>query len=134
MNVTGVSDLHLVLQRGTSVWAAPNLNGQLEPLDSQPQMIRTTYVNAPLEPNYLASARGRLLNETAELMAFVRCPDGPPFRSGLPFTFAGEFPCGNEMGRRYKRATKIFNPGDADGAWMTGGPGAAEASLWRLLL
>jgi len=132
MNVAGVSDLHLVLRRGTSVWSTPNLNGRLESLDPQPQMIRTIYVNAPLEPHYLANARGSLLNETAGLMAFVPCPDGPPFRSGLPFTFAGEFPVGNEMGRHYRRATKMFNPGDVEGAWMTGGPGATEASLWRL--
>jgi len=132
MNVTEVSDLYLLIQRRRAVWAAPDLSNQLKPLDPQPQMIRATYVNAPLLPNFLANAQSSLLNETAGVMAFVSCPDGPPFRSGLPFTFAQEVPYGNEMGRLYKRAGKIFNPGSADGAWMTGGPGATEASLWRI--
>jgi len=133
MNVSEVNDLYLLKRRRSVLWVAPNLTGAQVALEPQPLMLRTTYVSPPLEPNNLANAKGKLADEFAWIMALAPCPDGPPYRTGLPFIYVKQVPWGDgEMAYLYQRATRTFNPGSDDGFWLTGGPGTTEASLWRL--
>jgi|SRR5579872_4345551 len=133
MDVSEVNDLYLLIRNRSSVWIAPNLSNEPVALDPQPIMLRATYAYSPLEPNNLVNARGQLQNESAWTIALASCPDGPPYRTGLPFLYAGQVPWGDgELAHLYQRATRSFNPGSQDDFWVTGGPGTMEASVWRL--
>jgi hypothetical protein len=134
MNISEVNDLYLLKRGRSTVWFGPNLDGMAVALEPQPTMLRTNYVYSPLEPNNLATAKGRLSDERAWIMALATCPDGPPYRTALLFIFGREVEWNDGGGPAYlyQRATRDFNPGSTDDFWLTGGPGTTEASLWRL--
>ena len=131
MNIAEVNDLYLLMRDRAVSWVAPDLNGAVIALDPQPAMLRTAYALSPLEQSIVA-AKGQLSNERGWLLALAPCPDGPPYRSGLLFTFTREVNWGDgkTTAYLYGRATRVFSLGSDDGFFLTGPDG--DSSIWRL--
>ncbi len=140
------SDLYIINRGSTSVLAVPDSDNVPTLLEPQPLVFRAEYLTRDFSETQLINARNAL---TAVRFLFVpvTCPDGPPYRSGVIFTFQREFsgpwkdhklsPYHGYKMAHYKATTSYLRWEWIDHA-ESGRPGyfltghSSESTLWRV--
>jgi len=87
-SIAGASKLYILPGANPAV-LVPDSSGVPELLDPQPLILRAAYVGPDLNDSSLANARQQLAFDHCPLLVPHQSPDGPPYRSGMIFTFQG---------------------------------------------
>lgn len=81
------SELYILERGQLSAVLAPDSDRVPTLCEAPPLIARFEYLPVGFDESQLLAARERLNNSRCNLMVMMNCPDGPPNRSGLLFTF-----------------------------------------------
>ena len=87
IDFSGASELYVLERNRVPLILAPDSTGTPTVVYPQPVLYRAAYVSAGEFETGMMQARGQLGNDNCRLLAPISCPDGPPHRSALLFTF-----------------------------------------------
>jgi hypothetical protein len=141
------SELYILERGQLSAILAPDSDRVPTLCDAPPFVTRLEYLPVGFDERQLVAARERLSNPQCHLLLMIGCPDGPPNRSGLIFTFQRQVngiswrdgSCSHHGG-----VAKQFAVTTPQGSWQwiqdsrLGQPGyfltgqSGESALWRL--
>lgn len=147
MDLSGATELYLLERGRVPLVLTPDSAGTPTVGQPQPVLYRTVYLSAVELGTGMIRAQGQLANENCWLLAPISCPDGPPHRSALLFTFQRAL-----NGMSWRDEAQIFHgdkllqfrPTTTQGPWQfldevrAGQSGyfltgtAGDSSLWRL--
>ena len=146
MQATILSDIYILERGQLSAVLAPDSDNVPTLCTPEPFITRFEYLPLGFEETQLIAARGRLNDPRCSLIAALPCPDGPPYRSGLIFTFQQQL-----NGISWRDDSRSYHGGSArrfaattpQGSWVwmedarSGRAGyfltgqSAESALWR---
>jgi hypothetical protein len=140
------TELYVLVRDRLPAILVPDSDGVPTLVDPQPVVLRARYIPLDGLEQALPIARTRLNNPQCGLLLGVPCPDGPPNRSGLHFTFQQEIPISWQddrtphHGARARKFLVTTGSGQDDwlgdarlgrlGYFVTGDAG--DTSLWRV--
>jgi hypothetical protein len=87
MDLSGATELYLLERSRVPMVLTPDSSGTPSVVHPQPVLYRAVYVSASDLETGLLRARGQLANDNCSLFVSIPCPDGPPNRSALLFTY-----------------------------------------------
>jgi hypothetical protein len=87
MDLSGATELYLLERSRVPMVLTPDSSGTPTVIHPQPVLYRAAYVSASDLETGLLRARGQLANDNCSLLVPIPCPDGPPNRSALLFTY-----------------------------------------------
>lgn len=147
MDLSGTTELYVVERSRVPLILAPDSAGTPTVVHPQPVLYRAVYLSADELETGMVRARGQLADDNCRLLVPITCPDGPPHRSALLFTFQQAI-----NGMSWRDETQIFHgykllqyrPTTTQDPWtwlnemragqsgyfLTGTVG--DSSLWRL--
>lgn len=147
IDLSGATELYLLERSRVPLVLTPDSTGTPTVVYPQPVLYRAVYLSTDELETGMLRARGQLANDNCWLLVMISCPDGPPHRSALLFTFQQAM-----NGMSWRDEAQIFHgykllqfrPTTTQGPWTwlnemrAGQPGyfltgtVGDSSLWRL--
>ena len=90
MDLSGVNDLYILQRSGLPLILSPDATGTPTVIHPAPILVRAAYLSPHELETGMQSATSQLSKDRCYLFAAIQCPDGPPYRSGILFTFTRE--------------------------------------------
>ena len=87
MDLSGATELYILHRDSVPLVLVPDSTGIPTVLQPPPILHRAVYIPADALETGISSAKGELNFDKCSLFAPISCPDGPPYRSALLFTF-----------------------------------------------
>jgi hypothetical protein len=119
-SLAGASELYVVDRERLPAILAPDTDGVPTLLEPQPLLLRTVYLSSNIPDGQISNAQQQLSSPECSLFAPQQSPDGPPYRSGLIFTFKDQLsgaPWKDEKTSRLSGRMRRFAVTTPHGSW-----------------
>lgn len=146
VDFSGALELYVLKRDRVPLILVPDSTGVPTVVHPQPVLYRAAYVSAGEIETEMVQARAQLGNDNCRLLAPMVCPDGPPYRTALLFSFQQEVnaPWRDESQSFHGYKLFQYKPTTTQAPWTwldemrAGRPGyfltgtVGDSCLWRL--
>jgi hypothetical protein len=87
MDISGATELYILHRSRVPLVLIPDSTGIPTVLHPSPVLHRAAYVSDNVQETGVPAAKQELGTDKCSLLAPISCPDGPPYRAALLFTF-----------------------------------------------